>query len=1007
MRLLTPHTSHTSRRTAGALAFALSATLLPAFSVSGQGRAGEAADSAVLATGPSLDFVGVSEGQVLAERERIGVRGSGGVSGLTLVLENESGEPLATSAGSKAVVLMTGPPEARRPWTASEATPGFYRLRARGLDPDQGMMEEAVRFEVGTPSAAASPGPFRAGFTPDTPERWTVGDAEPIALDVSGAPSPGEDVLVVAWDPERLEMRDDFTHVLDGPPWDIDGGRLAGLGLGEVELQVMSRRSGEVFGVARHPLAVTPRLSFAAAPPSQVASASVGGGGSAALGSPASAGGTEAVVAAPQTSAQAPVAGVAAAPRATNLPISGALLRAAPARVPNNADAANESEASAEAVPAADPSPAEETPVRSASNAQPATPEPVTREVVTPEPATPESATPESAPREVVTSELTTREPVAPEPSSPTASASAAPAGETPSAPAPQAQTASAPATQSQSRTAEAPAAETQPQAASSPAAAPAPQAASAPAASTTSSEDASEPEPTTTASAEPEPASQTLTPAAASTASTAATTSGFTSFPVADDARILYVSSSQGSDSNNGLTPQRPFASVDRAKEFLRDGYPDRLLLKAGDVFEGPFGFWGKSGRSATEPMVVSTYGEGDRPLFRCGLETGLVAFRGEGISHVMFQGFELLAQTRVPGSADFKQEDASEFRYGIIWRESGGDILFEDLKVTHFAVNIEITGHDGSDVQGEARRDVERQNRHPLVGVTVNRCILTNAYAANGHGQGLFTQQLRGMVIRETLLDHNGWNEDVPGAVRTIFNHNLYCYFTLNAPVVLERNIITRGASHGAQVRPGGTVRDNFFDRNALALLVIDAPSVVTGNVILESDNINDGAQGARGVGIEAESCETVEIRDNLIARKVGDSLHAPAISVDRKKDIWYDRIGNFDLRATVTGNTIYEWTMNSNHRAIQIADVINNADVRANKVVSSEADQPAGGEAFVNADASVESYLQSNGESGGLERFVQLARERPRGVWDPRWSAAGVNTYLKQAFEPAPFD
>ncbi len=499
--------------------------------------------------------------------------------------------------------------------------------------------------------------------------------------------------------------------------------------------------------------------------------------------------------------------------------------------------------------------------------------------------------------------------------------------------------------------------------------------------------------------SSRPAPATPSAPPSAAAT--------GFTSFPVAGDARVLHVSSSDGDDRNNGLTPERPFATVDRAKEFLRDGFPDRLLLKAGDTFDGPFGYWGWSGRSAEEPMIVSTYGEGDRPLFLCGDETGILSHTGRGVSHVMFQGFELLSERRVPGSKAFREESARKSPNGIIWNQSGDNVLFEDLKITYFVVNIALQANNGVPKKNdEERRERERQGGHYLRGVTINRCILTNSYSVKSHSQNMYVIGVKDLTVRETVFDHAGWNDAVPGAGRTIFNHNLYFYYTMDAPARLERNIFTRGSSHGVQLRPGGVAEGNFFARNALALLLLDGPSAAIGNVILESNDITPDPDRIRGFGIEAESCESVEIRNNVVARKVGSSLHAPAIYVSEEVDEWREVFDNQNLQATVVDNVVHRWTMSSQLDAIQVRDAVQTQEVRDN-IVSESRGQDDTQVTFVNPDAGVETYLKAQGESGGLERFVELAASRPRGEWDVRWTAAGINAHVQQGFKPAPFD
>src|SRR6516165_6184363 len=94
----------------------------------------------------------------------------------------------------------------------------------------------------------------------------------------------------------------------------------------------------------------------------------------------------------------------------------------------------------------------------------------------------------------------------------------------------------------------------------------------------------------------------------------------GWTVFTPSTNTRIMYVSSSTGSDSNSGLSASAPVQSVVKGLSLLRQGYPDWLLFKKGDSWtsRGPaypdlalFGTLTSNvqGRSATEPMVIGSY--------------------------------------------------------------------------------------------------------------------------------------------------------------------------------------------------------------------------------------------------------------------------------------------------------------------------------------------------------------------------------------------------------------
>src|SRR6185369_2176897 len=100
---------------------------------------------------------------------------------------------------------------------------------------------------------------------------------------------------------------------------------------------------------------------------------------------------------------------------------------------------------------------------------------------------------------------------------------------------------------------------------------------------------------------------------------------SGFTVVTPSHDSRVVYVSTSEGSDSNNGLSPDDPVRSLARGESLVRNGSPDQLLLKRGDVWNESFGGFAKSGRGTDEPLVISTYGSGERPWIKTGDQVGI----------------------------------------------------------------------------------------------------------------------------------------------------------------------------------------------------------------------------------------------------------------------------------------------------------------------------------------------------------------------------------------------
>lgn len=78
---------------------------------------------------------------------------------------------------------------------------------------------------------------------------------------------------------------------------------------------------------------------------------------------------------------------------------------------------------------------------------------------------------------------------------------------------------------------------------------------------------------------------------------------------------RTYYVSSSTGSDLNDGLSPETPFQTIGKLNT-LTFVPGDRILFKTGDTFVGMFRPKGSGAEGA--PIVAASYGDGKRPVIQ-----------------------------------------------------------------------------------------------------------------------------------------------------------------------------------------------------------------------------------------------------------------------------------------------------------------------------------------------------------------------------------------------------
>lgn len=495
-------------------------------------------------------------------------------------------------------------------------------------------------------------------------------------------------------------------------------------------------------------------------------------------------------------------------------------------------------------------------------------------------------------------------------------------------------------------------------------------------------------------------------------------------------DGRTVYVSFSQGSDFFSGLDPNFPVQTLAKGVSLVRSNYPDRLLLKSGDVWNADFGTWTKSGRSATEPMVIGAYGDpaDGRPLLLTGVTTAIRTL-GAGVNYLAVVGIHFYAQN----------SNGLTTGAGMIMLGPTNTLLVEDCVFQNYSVNL---------VWQEFFGDLEN--------MTLRRSIIIDAFNRVGHSQGLFCKGIDGLLIEENVFDHNGWNSAYLGAEKTIFNHNIYLT-TDNLSVVVRGNIISQGASHGLQMRAGGVVEDNLFVRNGIGLsfgLVNGVPTLpggVTGtvqdNVILEGEDIDINPRGmgmelgnihpvqgatvsgnilrdvaAPGInnfalylnGTNGEGVNGLTIRDNIIYnwpqafRFDGDAGPGQGINDVIIKD---NDIQGFDLdKPLLVFNNSYTagpitFSGNRYHSA-RAADewfrIFGGDYSLADWMTAVQELDAIGGEIlYPDPTRSLATYSVQQGGLFSFQGFINLARQQSKQNWKPAMQAGAVNNWIREGF------
>ncbi len=500
--------------------------------------------------------------------------------------------------------------------------------------------------------------------------------------------------------------------------------------------------------------------------------------------------------------------------------------------------------------------------------------------------------------------------------------------------------------------------------------------------------------------------------------------TNGWTELVPASDSRVFYVAEN-GSDSNDGLSPDRALRTVNEGIRRLRDGSPDWLLLRRGDTFSESLGSWNKSGRSESQKMVIGAYGEGPRPVLLTGTGKGLSMIKRDRRAHLAFVSLELR-----PG---VKYRD-----YGIRM-VSGGveDVLMEDLLISGYTHGIALHGDSSSDM-----RDIE-----------IRRCVIIDN-AGTTHAQGLFADKVDGILVVGCIFDRNGWE---PGrgrdATATIFAHNVYMQRTVKN-LEFRDNFSSRASSHGIQARLGGDLEGNVFWSNPIGVMFgnegvrSDEPPVqgsINNNIVLEGIHQNDDHK--RGWGIQVQHADGVEVRGNIVANSTvgvedgfgyGIMLFSNTDAFNKNLVISDNVVDDFGrnirvdedevLSVTIRGNLI---SMSGGSRPLvqhdegmDVPGLVYEANRYLHKSRTEEfsvgnsqleltewqADfDPRGGsmqpgdrntDPYKDGSATLDDYARSVGFSGD-DAFIDAMRNQRKGAWDSRLNASEMRDYFSQQF------
>jgi hypothetical protein len=508
----------------------------------------------------------------------------------------------------------------------------------------------------------------------------------------------------------------------------------------------------------------------------------------------------------------------------------------------------------------------------------------------------------------------------------------------------------------------------------------------------------------------------------------------GWTTFDPSSDSIRIYVSASDGKDTNDGRSPERPVKSIRHGASLVRDGEHDFLLLKRGDTWRGEHLGAFKVGKGSRQPLVIASYGASTaRP--RIEIDQHFINHWSGPLNYLALVGLEIASYPKLRNDPKFDGLTGG----GLRLIGGGQDLLIEDCLFRH--AEIVLQSADGLVYRG----------------VEFRRNIVERAYSSGTCNQnrrhrpcGIYAYQVDRLMVEENLFDHNGWNaEEVPEACASMFNHNLYL---TASNTVIRGNVLTRASSMAIKLRADKpaevqhlTIEDNLIADGEIGISIGGNTSgpyrftnVVIRNNVLSQIGLGNPTQRGLAWFLDVEDNDQLLVEGNLFATQPWfTNAYGIRLRGVSQRRVMVRRNTFFGLRGpsvltvnpggweavTLEGNTMIDTTRTPcvvDHRGTFSA-----VKYQANRYALSLPEQlcvdgapqsleswrKSSGETtaepvatkFVDPERNLASYAKSIGFPDSIEAFVAEARKQSRFNYRDALSARAASEYIRAGFQP----
>lgn len=428
---------------------------------------------------------------------------------------------------------------------------------------------------------------------------------------------------------------------------------------------------------------------------------------------------------------------------------------------------------------------------------------------------------------------------------------------------------------------------------------------------------------------------------------------------------KSVYLNSTSGSDSNDGLTIENAKGTWAAAYALLTNNSDDELVIVGElNLAGGTELTISKRGLSTSQRLTIRGY-------MADGVTRPVITRTSSDSSNYVFRLHSDPYASDYTCIRDLDLDGALQSGSGgISIYTTGGGMLFQNVRMRRMlrnAVNIS-GGGPGNNLN---------------VATRFYRCQIYDCNRTGGgpHVQGVYAEYCENVTFDECLVDHCGrLAADDSG---TIFNHNFYFHSSC-ANMTVTNTITARASATGIQHRKNYHVSQGN--------VVIDCPLGITfghddyagsypsqyvsgicqTNSVIGATDISAG-EPRKGPGIGFGYANGITMSDNIIAHCATAGYEA--IRTDRPS-----------TNVTVTDTTVYDW----GQPAYGVAGTANPSE----PTVTVET-------AATTAVSTISDYLTSLGVTPGADphdTFLALCRANSDGAWDSRWTAVALNAYLR---------